>query len=95
VVSLHGNGFSSVRSFVHDSRNDMILTLVLHTVFGIITMGLAVIAVFTIVDFPHKNTFLSAEQTAYVQARIELDRGDAVPDVRRFSASLSSPDAIY
>lgn len=52
-------------------------------------MGLALIAFFLIVDFPHKNKFLTTEQTAYVQARIEADRGDAVPDALTLSKGIS------
>ncbi len=31
-------------------------------------------------DFPDKNRFLTREQTDLVLKRVELDRGDSVPD---------------
>ena len=57
--------------------------------FGVITIGLGIIAFFCIVDFPDKNTFLTPEQTQFMVQRIQADRGDAEPDsltARKFLA---------
>ncbi|ORY76877.1 major facilitator superfamily domain-containing protein [Leucosporidium creatinivorum] len=48
--------------------------------FGVITIGLGIIAAFLIVDFPDKNKFLTPEQTKLMVERVQLDRGDADPD---------------
>ncbi|KAJ6461006.1 major facilitator superfamily domain-containing protein [Mycena sanguinolenta] len=47
---------------------------------GLATIVLAILNHLFIADFPEKNTFLAPEQTKLVLRRIELDRGDAVPD---------------
>ncbi|KAF7377848.1 putative transporter C11D3.18C [Mycena sanguinolenta] len=47
---------------------------------GIATIVLAILNHLFIADFPEKNTFLTPEQTKLVLHRIEVDRGDAVPD---------------
>lgn len=47
---------------------------------GIITLVVALVAYFIIVDFPDQNTFLTPEQTAFVHDRIKKDRGDAEYD---------------
>lgn len=44
------------------------------------TLFLGILCWFWIVDFPHKNKFLTAEQTALVLKRLDEDRGDAIPD---------------
>jgi hypothetical protein len=65
MVTMLGSGSSSVR-LIRNQREQAILNfpLLILTVFGIVTMGLAVIAYFLIVDFPHKNTFLTARVTS-------------------------------
>ncbi|KAI5476832.1 hypothetical protein MNV49_007128 [Pseudohyphozyma bogoriensis] len=57
-------------------------------IFGVITMGLGIIAYFTIVDFPDKATFLTPQQTAFIVQRINADRGDAVADKLTFSKGM-------
>lgn len=52
--------------------------------FGVITISLGIIALFLIVDFPDKNTFLTPEETKWVTDRIDRDRGDSVPDKLTF-----------
>lgn len=47
---------------------------------GSITFFLAIIAWFFMPHFPHKNTFLTSEQTELVLKRVDDDRGDALPD---------------
>ncbi|KAJ7227937.1 major facilitator superfamily domain-containing protein [Mycena rebaudengoi] len=49
-------------------------------VFGAATMGLGIIAFFTLVDFPDKATFLTTRETAHIINKINEDRGDAVAD---------------
>jgi MFS family permease len=48
--------------------------------FGVITVALAIAAAFLIVDFPEKSSFLTPEQKAWAIERIQIDRGDAIPD---------------
>ncbi|KAJ8094891.1 hypothetical protein PM082_010106 [Marasmius tenuissimus] len=47
---------------------------------GAITIAFGMIAYFFIPDFPDRNNFLSAEETKFILARIDADRGDALPD---------------
>ena len=61
-----------------ESPTDLMYTVFL--LFGIITVTLGICALFLIVDFPEKSTFLSPEQKAWAIQRIERDRGDSVPD---------------
>lgn len=46
---------------------------------GAITVGVAIVAFFVIVDFPEskRNTFLSPEEIATVRARLEQERGSS------------------
>jgi hypothetical protein len=44
------------------------------------TVALAILAWFFIPGFPHENRFLTRKETELVLRRIELDRGDSVPD---------------
>ncbi|KAK0454616.1 major facilitator superfamily domain-containing protein [Armillaria borealis] len=48
---------------------------------GALTIFLGIITYLYVPDFPDKNRFLTPEQTAVVLRRIEIDRGDSVPDV--------------
>lgn len=48
--------------------------------FGIITIALGILALFLIVDFPDKNTFLTPAETKIILDRINVDRNDAVAD---------------
>ncbi len=48
---------------------------------GAFTIFLGLITYLYVPDFPDKNRFLTPEQTAVVLRRIEIDRGDSVPDV--------------
>lgn len=48
---------------------------------GAFTMALGVLSIFLIIDFPDKNTFLTAEETEMVMTMLDKDRGDATPDV--------------
>lgn len=62
--------------------------------FGVITIGLGIIAAFLIVDFPDKNKFLTEEQTKLMVERVQLDRGDAEPDhltVKKFFKHFTDP----
>ncbi|KAF8918208.1 major facilitator superfamily domain-containing protein, partial [Mucidula mucida] len=47
---------------------------------GALTILFGIIAWGYLPDFPDRNDFLSAEQTALVLRRVEQDRGDALPD---------------
>ncbi|TRM69110.1 major facilitator superfamily domain-containing protein [Schizophyllum amplum] len=47
---------------------------------GAITIIFGAVAWLCVPDFPDRNTFLTRAETAYVLARIEADRGDALPD---------------
>ncbi|KAL0063494.1 hypothetical protein AAF712_009588 [Marasmius tenuissimus] len=57
---------------------------------GAVTIAFGMIAYFFIPDFPDRNNFLSAEETKvggaskirddFILARIDADRGDALPD---------------
>ncbi|KAM6502534.1 Major facilitator superfamily domain containing protein [Amanita muscaria] len=47
---------------------------------GAVTLLLGIMSWFFVPEFPDRNTFLTAEQTALVLRRIEKDRGDSVPD---------------
>jgi hypothetical protein len=44
------------------------------------TIVFGVFAWFFIPDFPDQNNFLTQEQTAFMLARVERDRGDSIPD---------------
>lgn len=62
--------------------------------FGIITVFLAIVAAFLIVDFPEKSTFLTEEQKAWAIRRIEMDRADSQPDPltgRSFLVAAADP----
>ncbi|KAG7444544.1 MFS general substrate transporter [Guyanagaster necrorhizus] len=47
---------------------------------GLFTVFCALLAFLFLPDFPDKNRFLTPEQTDLVLKRVELDRGDSVPD---------------
>ncbi|GAA5825360.1 hypothetical protein JCM11251_006950 [Rhodosporidiobolus azoricus] len=48
--------------------------------FGVITISLGIIAIFTIQDFPDKATFLAEDERKLIIDRVNHDRGDAEPD---------------
>jgi MFS family permease len=56
---------------------------------GIITCGLGLLAYPLIVDFPDQNKFLVPAQTAFIQNRIQQDRGDAEADPLTWAKSLT------
>ncbi|KIK67518.1 hypothetical protein GYMLUDRAFT_257389 [Collybiopsis luxurians FD-317 M1] len=47
---------------------------------GAITVALGILGFFVIPEFPDRNKFLTAEQTALVLSRVEADRGDSLRD---------------
>jgi len=49
-------------------------------IYGCVTMLIAGVGYFFIVDFPDKATFLTEEEKRIVQLRIERDRADSKPD---------------
>ncbi|GAA5872766.1 hypothetical protein JCM8547_006336 [Rhodosporidiobolus lusitaniae] len=48
--------------------------------FGAITIGIGIISIFLIQDFPDKATFLEPDEQKFVLDRVNADRGDADPD---------------
>ncbi|SJL13065.1 uncharacterized protein ARMOST_16502 [Armillaria ostoyae] len=54
---------------------------ILQIIEGALTIFLSIITFLYVPDFQDKNRFLTPEQTAVVLRRIEIDRGDSVPDV--------------
>lgn len=60
----------------------LINTFPLHQIIeGAFTLFLGILSWFFIPDFPHKNRFLTVEQTEVVLKRVNRDRGDASPDI--------------
>ncbi|KAJ7917107.1 hypothetical protein B0H13DRAFT_1870631 [Mycena leptocephala] len=55
---------------------------------GAVALFLGVTAFFLLPDFPELNTFLTAEQTAFVLQRVKDDRGDSVPEQLTFREAL-------
>ncbi|KAJ7600811.1 major facilitator superfamily domain-containing protein [Mycena floridula] len=49
-------------------------------ILGIITVLLGSMGVLYLPDFPDRNKFLTVEETKYVLERLEIDRGDSLPD---------------
>ncbi|KAJ7783325.1 major facilitator superfamily domain-containing protein [Mycena metata] len=47
---------------------------------GILTIVLAILNHLFIAEFPQRNNFLTVEQTNLILSRVELDRGDSLPD---------------
>ena len=52
----------------------------LQLVEGAITIIFGIFTWFFIPDFPDQNKFLTQEQTTFILARVERDRGDSIPD---------------
>lgn len=48
--------------------------------FGVLTVLIAILAFFTLVDFPDRATFLTEEERNVVLTRIQRDRADSVHD---------------
>ncbi|KAF5348639.1 hypothetical protein D9758_006746 [Tetrapyrgos nigripes] len=83
LLSITISGFSSILAYVFsllDGRNGIAGWSWIFIIEGAITMFLGGIGYFIMPDFPDKNTFLTAEQTALVLKRVEMDRHDSVPD---------------
>lgn len=56
---------------------------------GLLTVIVAVLAWLFVIDFPDKaQNFLTDEQAAFIQHRIQADRGDAVPDALTWKKAL-------
>jgi len=83
LTSMVISGFSNIIGYgmsTLNGRHGLIGWQWIFLLFGVITIALGIIAWFLIVEFPEKNKFLTQEQTAWVIQRIQIDRGDAVPD---------------
>lgn len=56
---------------------------------GLLTVIVAVLAWLFVIDFPDKSqNFLTDEQAAFIQHRIQADRGDALPDTLTWKKAL-------
>ncbi|KAL8276094.1 hypothetical protein RQP46_011509 [Phenoliferia psychrophenolica] len=78
------SGFSNIMGYgisLLKGRNGLAGWRWVFIVYGAVTMGLGILAFLLVVDFPDKATFLTPAEAKIVKDRIDLDRGDAVPDV--------------
>ncbi|KAF9031255.1 MFS general substrate transporter [Hymenopellis radicata] len=83
MFSLTVSGFSPILAYVFsllDGKRGIAGWSWIFIIEGSLTLCLGVLTFFFVPDFPDKNKFLSAEQTAIVLERIEKDRGDSLPD---------------
>ncbi|PVG02494.1 MFS general substrate transporter [Serendipita vermifera] len=61
---------------------------------GVVTVAIALLAYLLVVDFPDKNKFLTTEQTRWVLARLDNDRGDIEADAwtwKKFWSYMLTP----
>ncbi|TFK74581.1 MFS general substrate transporter [Pluteus cervinus] len=83
LMSVTIGGFSPILAYalsLLDGRQGLAGWRWIFIIEGVITLCLGVLCWFFVPDFPDKNQFLTAEQTAFVLKRVEEDRGDSVPD---------------
>lgn len=76
-------------SAAHDAHSKQSLPSCTQIIEGAITIALGIALLYALPDFPDKNTFLTAEQTAFVLKRVEDDRGDSIPDKITFKKILT------
>ncbi|GAA6015269.1 hypothetical protein JCM11491_000993 [Sporobolomyces phaffii] len=83
LTSMVISGFSNILGYaisLLDKKHGLAGWRWIFLVFGVVTIGLGLIATFTIVDFPDRATFLQPEQRDFIIARVNCDRGDAEAD---------------
>lgn len=83
IMSMVAGGFANILNygFINIPQAGMIHTWRwIFIMLGIITILLGILAFFLVVDFPHKNKFLTQEETQFVIDRVNAERGDATPD---------------
>ncbi|KAF8229045.1 MFS general substrate transporter [Tricholoma matsutake] len=83
VISILTGGFSAIFAYVLSllgGKQGIAGWAWIFIVEGAMTIVFGVSAWFFIPDFPDQNTFLTQEQTAFILARVERDRGDSIPD---------------
>ncbi|KAF8891797.1 major facilitator superfamily domain-containing protein [Infundibulicybe gibba] len=92
LISITIGGFSPILAYLFsllNGRQGIAGWSWIFIIEGAITVFLGCLCFFFVPDFPDKNTFLTAEQTAMVLKRIEDDRGDSVPDKVTFRKVLT------
>ncbi|KAJ6593467.1 major facilitator superfamily domain-containing protein [Mycena capillaripes] len=83
LISLTISGFSPILAYIFsllDGKRNIAGWSWIFIIEGAVTLFLALTAFFLLPEFPESNTFLTAEQTAFVLRRVEDDRGDSIPD---------------
>ncbi|PBK58396.1 MFS general substrate transporter [Armillaria solidipes] len=84
MISLTIAGFASILAYcisLLDGKRGIAGWSWIFIIEGALTIFLGIITFLYVPDFQDKNRFLTPEQTAVVLRRIEIDRGDSVPDV--------------
>lgn len=92
LTSMAVSGFSNVMGYgiaKMGGRYGLAAWRWIFLIFGVVTIGLGMLAYFIIVDFPDKNTFLTEKETAFVIDRINAERGDAEADKLTFGAAMN------
>ncbi|KAK0451142.1 major facilitator superfamily domain-containing protein [Desarmillaria tabescens] len=95
MTSILAGGFSAILAYalsLLDGKGGLSGWAWIFIVEGAATMAFGIASWIFIPDFPDKNTFLTAKQTALVLRRIEEDRGDSVPDSLRGKVLLHLSD---
>ncbi|KAK0219197.1 major facilitator superfamily domain-containing protein, partial [Armillaria fumosa] len=95
MISIVAGGFSNILAYalsLLDGKGGLGGWSWIFIIEGVATMIFGIASWTFIPDFPDKNTFLTAEQTALVLRRIEEDRGDALPDSMRGKVLLHLSD---
>ncbi|SJL14804.1 related to putative tartrate transporter [Armillaria ostoyae] len=95
MTSIVAGGFSAILAYalnLLDGKGGLSGWSWIFIVEGAATMIFGIASWIFIPDFPDRNTFLTAEQTALVLRRIEEDRGDALPDSLRGKVLLHLSD---
>ncbi|KAL1407931.1 hypothetical protein Q8F55_004727 [Vanrija albida] len=83
ILSVTVSGFGAAMAYglsMLDGRNGHAGWTWIFIVQGIITIGIGILSILFLVDFPDKATFLTEEQKELVITRIQRDRADAVVD---------------
>ncbi|KAK0454278.1 major facilitator superfamily domain-containing protein [Desarmillaria tabescens] len=95
VTSILAGGFSAILAYalsLLDGKGGLSGWAWIFIIEGAATIAFGIASWIFIPDFPDKNTFLTAKQTALVLRRIEEDRGDSVPDSLRGKVLLHLSD---
>ncbi|KAK0472550.1 high-affinity nicotinic acid transporter [Armillaria novae-zelandiae] len=95
MTSILAGGFSAILAYalnLLDGKGGLSGWSWIFIIEGAATMIFGIASWIFIADFPDRNTFLTAEQTALVLRRIEEDRSDALPDSLRGKVLLHLSD---